>query len=178
VIVRDATLADAEAVQALYAHHVLNGHGTFEERPPTVEEMTGRMQALIGLGLPYMVAGDAKGIAAFAYAGPFRTRAAYRHTLEDTVYVAEGRARQGLGRTVLQAVIDKSRTLGAHQLVAVIGGSENSGSIGLHTALGFRQAGMLQGIGYKFGRWLDVVHMQLPLNGGVETPPTGSGLVF
>jgi L-amino acid N-acyltransferase YncA len=178
VIVRDATLADAEAVQALYAHHVLTGSGTFEERPPTVEEMSSRMQALIGLGLPYVVAEIDGVIAAFAYAGPFRTRAAYRHTLEDTVYVAEGQAGRGLGRAVLQAVIDRSRALAVHQLIAVIGGSDNQGSIGLHAALGFRQVGVLEGVGYKFGRWLDVVHMQLALNGGADAQPTGPGLAF
>ncbi len=173
MIVRPATVADAPGVQAIYAHHCLHADGTFEEAAPNVEGMAGRMAAVVDAGLPYVVAEADGQILAFAYAAPFRTRAAYRHTLEDSVYVAPGAQRRGLGRAVLQPVIDACRDRGVHQLLAVIGGSHNEGSIGLHAALGFQPAGTLRGVGYKFGRWLDVVMMQLPLNGGDGGPPRG-----
>lgn len=178
VIVRPATLADARGVQAIYSHHCLHGDGTFEVAPPSVDGMAGRIAAVLDAGLPYIVAEEDGRILAFAYAAPFRTRAAYRHTLEDSVYVAPGAQRRGLGRAVLQPVIAAARDLGVHQLLAVIGGSHNEGSIGLHTALGFLPAGTLRGVGFKFGRWLDVVTMQLPLNGGTEAQPSGPGLRF
>lgn len=176
MIVRPAAIADAAGLHDVYAHHVRRGDGTFEETPPSVEEMAGRVRAVLDLGLPYMLAEDGGQVLAFAYAAPYRTRAAYRHTLEDSVYVAPGQLRRGLGRAVLIPVVERCRDLGVHQLIAVIGGSDNAASIGLHTALGFQPAGVLKGVGYKFGRWLDVVNMQLPLNGGTDAPPSGSGV--
>lgn len=176
MIVRAATTADARGVHDIYAHHVLHGDGTFEESPPGIDGMALRIEAVLARGLPYIVAEDEGRIAAFAYASPFRTRAAYRYTLEDSVYVAHDARRRGYGRAVLTPVIEACRTLGVHQLVAVIGGSDNAGSIGLHRSLGFLDAGVLKGVGYKFGRWLDVVNMQLPLNGGIDGAPLRSGV--
>jgi phosphinothricin acetyltransferase len=176
MIVRPATQADAPAIHDIYAHHVLNGDGTFEESPPGVDAMALRIGAVLLRGLPYLVAEENGAIRAFAYASPFRTRDAYRFTLEDSVYVAADAARRGYGRAVLKPVIAACRDLGVHQVLAMIGGSDNAGSIGLHRALGFRDCGVLKGVGYKFGRWLDVVTMQLPLNGGVERAPQGHGV--
>lgn len=176
MIVRSATAADARGVHDIYAHHVLHGDGTFEESPPGIDGMALRIEAVLARGLPYVVVEDEGRIAAFAYASPFRTRAAYRYTLEDSVYVAHDARRRGYGRAVLIPVIDACRDLGAHQLVAVIGGSDNAGSIGLHRSVGFRDGGVLKGLGYKFGRWLDVVNMQLPLNGGTQSSPEAPGV--
>jgi L-amino acid N-acyltransferase YncA len=176
MIVRPALIQDAAGVQAIYAHHVRSGDGTFEEAAPDVAEIARRMGEITGKGLPYVVAEQDGRVMAFAYAAPYRTRAAYRFTLEDSVYVAPDAPRQGFGRAVLQAVVDQCRDIGVHQLVAVIGGTGNAGSIALHTALGFQPAGVLRGVGYKFGRWLDVVNMQLPLNGGVDGAPLGAGV--
>jgi L-amino acid N-acyltransferase YncA len=176
MIVRSATTRDAQGVHDVYAHHVLHGDGTFEETPPGVEAIALRIQAVLARGLPYIVAEEEGRIAAFAYAAPFRTRAAYRYTLEDSVYVAADARRRGYGRAVLVPVIDACRELGVHQVLAVIGGSDNAGSIGLHRALGFQDAGVLTGLGYKFGRWLDVVNMLLPLNGGKDAAPQGAGI--
>lgn len=165
--VRAAAAADTAALQAIYAHHVEQGFGTFEETPPSLDEMDARRQAVEALGLPYLVAEDDAGrVIGFAYAGLFRTRSAYRFTCEDSVYVAPDATGQGVGKTLLAAVIEGARAAGYKQLVAVIGDSRNGGSIGLHRALGFKPMGSLEKVGFKRGRWLDVVMMQLPLGDG------------
>lgn len=176
MIVREATEADAPALAAIYGDAVLHGFGTFEEEPPTPADMDGRRRALQDQGLPYLVAEEDGRVLGFAYAGPFRPRAAYRYTLEDSVYVAPEAKGKGVGRTVLTAIIQACETLGVRQLMAVIGDSENAGSIGLHRALGFEQTGVGRSVGFKHGRWVDIVHMQKPLNGGDALGPSGPGV--
>jgi phosphinothricin acetyltransferase len=176
MIVRAATDADAEALAAIYGHHVLHGFGTFEETPPTPEEMARRRIALAEHGLPYLVAEEAGRVLGFAYAGPFRARAAYRYTVEDSVYVAPDAVGRGVGRAVLSAVLAACEALGVRQVVAVIGDSENAGSVGLHRALGFEPAGVGRSFGFKHGRWVDIVWMQKALNGGDARPPDAPGL--
>ena len=162
--IRPAAAADTPAIQALYAHHVEHGFGTFEETAPSLEEMAARREAVEALGLPYLVAENGAGrVIGFAYAGLFRTRSAYRYTCEDSVYVAPDAAGQGVGKALLAAVISGCRAAGYRQLVAVIGDSQNRASISLHNALGFRAAGSFENVGFKRGRWLDVVMMQLEL---------------
>jgi len=176
MIIREATSADAEALAAIYGHHVLHGLGTFEEEPPSAAEMERRRAAIADLGLPYLAAEADGRIMGFAYAGPFRTRAAYRYTLEDSVYVAPDAVGKGVGRAVLGAVVEACEALGVRQLVAVIGDSGNAASIGLHAALGFRRAGVGEAFGFKHGRWVDIVWMQKALNRGSETNPEGPGV--
>ncbi|MEL6747881.1 MAG: N-acetyltransferase family protein, partial [Pseudomonadota bacterium] len=142
---------------------VLHGTGTFEEVPPSAPEMAERMAQITTRGLPYLVAERAGGVAGFACAGPYRPRSAYRFTLEDSVYVAPDQCRAGFGRALLAAVIAASRTSGAHQMMAVIGDSANTASIGLHADAGFQTIGTARGIGYKFGGPVDVVYMQKTL---------------
>jgi phosphinothricin acetyltransferase len=178
MIVRAATEADAEALAAIYGHHVLHGFGTFEETPPTPEEMERRRAAIVGHGLPYLLAEDAGRVLGFAYAAPFRPRAAYRYTVEDSVYVAPDAVGQGVGRATLSEVLAACTTLGVRQVVAVIGDSQNAASIGLHSALGFERTGVGKSFGFKHGRWVDIVWMQKPLNGGDTRPPDGAGLVL
>lgn len=178
MIVRAATDADAEALAAIYGQHVLTGFGTFEEVPPSPAEMTLRRKAVTAHGLPYLVAEDAGRVLGFAYAGPFRPRAAYRYTAEDSVYIAPDAIGKGVGRMVLSAVIDHCQAMGLRQLVAVIGDSGNAASIGLHTALGFERTGIGHSVGYKHGRWVDIVTMQKALNGGDARAPDGSGLAL
>ncbi len=173
---RPAVAADAVALAALYGHHVIHGVGTFEEASPTPEEMAMRLAAVQGRGLPYLVAEADGAVAAMAYAAPFRLRAAYRYTVEDSVYVAPTHQGQGVGKAVLGQVIRTCEAMGLRQMLAVIGDSGNAGSVGVHTSLGFRHAGVMQGVGFKHGRWLDVVVMQLALNGGAEGAPTAEGL--
>lgn len=169
---------DLAAIHEIYAHHVRTGLGTFEEAPPSVEEMAGRQAAVLERGLPYLVAEADGRVLGYAYAGPFRTRSAYRYTVEDSVYVAADAHRRGVGRTLLQAVIARCEAMGLRQMLAVIGDSGNDGSIGLHRACGFEFKAVLPGVGFKFGRWVDIVWMQLPLGGGTASPPEGPGLAL
>jgi len=181
VLIRDATEADLPALQAIYAHHVLNGVGTFEEVPPSVDDMAGRWAGVTRLGLPWLVAED-KGrpheakLWGYAYATPFRPRSAYRYVAENAVYVAHDAHRRGVGRALMEALITRCEALGLHQLMAVIGDSANTGSIGLHSAMGFEQVGVFRDVGYKHRRWLDIVLMQKRLNRGDADEPEGPGL--
>lgn len=176
MLIRDAALADMPAVQAIYAHHVLHGVGTFEEAPPTVEDITGRWNSVVGYGLPWLVAEAEGRLWGYAYATPFRTRAAYRYVAEDAIYVAHDAHRRGVGRLLLAGLVARCEALGLRQLMAVIGDSDNSGSIGLHAAIRFELAGTVREVGYKHGRWLDIVIMQKALNGGAERDPDAPGL--
>ena len=176
MIVRSAKAADATAVAAIYGHHVLHGLGTFEETPPDVKDIAGRIAAVTALGLPYLVAEEGKGLIGFAYAAPFRPRVAYRYTAEDSVYVAPSAAGRGVGKALLGAVIAACEEMGLRQVMAVIGDSANADSIGLHRALGFTPSGVCRSVGFKHGRWVDTVWMQRALNVGGGAPPTGPGL--
>jgi phosphinothricin acetyltransferase len=160
---------DAAALAGIYGHHVLHGFGTFEEIPPLAEEMERRVASVLGFGLPYLVAEIDGVVAGFAYASAFRTRAAYRYTVEDSVYIAPDRLGQGIGKALLLRVIEASEALGLRQMVAMIGDSANAGSIGVHRSCGFESTGVLKGLGFKAGRWVDVVTMQRPLNVGSDT---------
>jgi len=161
--VRDATEDDLAAIAAIYGHHVLNGTGSFEEAPPSLEDMWTRFRAVRARDLPWLVAeGDGR-ILGYAYARPYHERSAYRYTLEDAVYVAPDAAGAGVGRALLSEVLARCTAAGYRQMVAIIGDSGNAASIGLHRALGFRPVGVLQGVGLKFGRSLDSVIMQRAL---------------
>jgi phosphinothricin acetyltransferase len=163
MLVRDATPEDVPAIQRIYAHHVLHGAGSFEEEPPAIEVMRARFDAVKERGLPWLAADVDGAVAGFSYARPYHDRSAYRFTLEDAVYVAPGFARAGIGRALLTAVLARCAADGYRQMIAVIGDSANHGSIGLHLSLGFRHVGVLNGVGFKFGRWLDSVIMQKDL---------------
>jgi L-amino acid N-acyltransferase YncA len=178
MIIRPATAADAEAMAALYAHHVLHGVATFEETPPTAGEMASRLQAVRALGLPWLAAEEDGRILGYAYAGAYRYRSAYRYTAETSVYVAADALRRGVGRALLGQVIEDCEALGLRQMVGVIGDSANAGSVALHRSLGFELIGTLPAVGYKHGRWIDVVFMQKPLNGGSGNDPQGEGLLL
>jgi phosphinothricin acetyltransferase len=170
-VIRPSGDADIAAIAAIYGHHVLHGVASFEEVPPPVEEIARRRGDIVGRGLPYLVAERAGSVLGYCYAGPFRPRSAYRYTLEDSIYIAPGEVGRGIGRALLQAVLDQSTQLGYRQMVAVIGGSDTVASIRLHAALGFAPVGTLNGIGYKFGGWVDTVLMQKPLGPGSTMPP-------
>jgi phosphinothricin acetyltransferase len=171
MLVRNAVAADLPVVHAIYYLHVLRGLASFEEIPPTPEEMQRRFGEVTSQGLPYLVAEESGEVLGYGYCAPYRTRSAYRFSLEDSVYVRDGRQRRGIGRALLEELIVRCERLGYRQLVAVIGDSANAASIGLHAALGFVRAGTLRSVGYKLGRWVDSVTMQRPLGGGDMTPP-------
>lgn len=171
VEVRDAREADMTFVQEIYAHHVLHGLASFEEKAPDVAEMIRRRDAVLALGLPYLVAEMEGRVVGYSYASTYRPRPAYRHTIEDSVYVRDGLAGHGIGRALLTMLIKRCENGPWRQMLAVIGDSANSGSIGLHASHGFRQIGTLDAVGFKFGRWVDSVLMQRPLgHGNLSTP--------
>ncbi len=175
---RRASHADLDAITAIYAHAVRNGTASYELEPPSRDDMAARFSALNDAGFPYLVAETAAGrVVGYAYAGPFRPRPAYRFIVEDSVYIAPDLQGHGLGKRLLIALVEACKELGFRQVLAVIGdGSPESASVKLHAALGFRHAGTLEGSGYKHGRWLDTVIMQLSINGGNTTPPDKSSL--
>jgi phosphinothricin acetyltransferase len=171
-IIREATGKDAEAIAAIYAYYVRTSPATFEEQPPDAQEIAQRMQRVQNAGLPWRVMLDRPGeIVAYAYASPYRTRSAYRYTLENSVYVSPHRFRCGFGSAIMRDVIVACEQLGYRQMLAVIGDSANAASIGLHERLGFRMVGVHSAVGFKFGRWVDVVHMQLALGDGARSAP-------
>ena len=171
IVVRDARPADFADVQRIYAPHVLHGLATFEEEVPSAAELQARRAAVMQAGLPYLVAEAEGEVLGYAYATAYRPRPAYRHTVEDSVYVREGLAGRGIGRALLTALILRCEAGPWRQMIAVIGNSGNDGSIGLHRALGFRPVGTLRAVGFKLGRWVDTVLMQRELGVGAATSP-------
>ena len=162
-LIRDSIAVDVAQVQEIYAHHVLHGLASFEETPPDVAEIAKRRESVLALGLPYIVAEAEGKVLGYAYATLYRTRSAYRHTLEDSVYVREGLAGRGIGLALLTELIARCSNGPWRQMVAVIGDSANQGSIRVHETCGFRHTGVMKEVGLKFDRWLDVVIMQLEL---------------
>jgi len=173
ITIRDAEDTDLRAIHAIYAHHVLTGLGSFEEVPPPLDEMRRRRADILRHKLPYLVCEIDGRVAGYAYAGLFRTRSAYRYSVEDSIYVAPDAQRAGVGRRLLDELIRRCTKAGYRQMVAVIGDSANSGSIGVHQAAGFSEVARLPAIGFKFGRWVDSVMMQRALGPGQTTLPDG-----
>lgn len=171
VLIRDAAEPDLGAVQAIYEHHVRQGTGTFEEIPPDHAEMRRRWCEVRERGFPWLVAEVRGQVAGYAYANWFRARSAFRFTCEDSIYIAPGWQRRGLGERLLRELIVRCEAAGARQMLGVIGDSANAGSTGLHARLGFAHIGTMPAVGLKFGRWLDVVIMQRALGPGAGAPP-------
>ena len=170
--IRPAALADIPEIQAIYAHHVLHGTGTFEEVPPPVEEMQDRYEAIVARGWSFLVAVDATGVLGYAHFTQIRDRSAYRYTAEDSIYVREDVRGQGVGKALVQQLLADAEEAGFRQMVAVIGDSDNVGSIGVHASLGFQRTGLLRASGFKFGRWVDTVYMQRALGRGDTDIPS------
>jgi L-amino acid N-acyltransferase YncA len=162
-LIRDAAPADIPSIRAIYAYYVSNSCASFEEEAPSVAEMERRLATTQERGLPYLVAETDGEILGYTYAGPFRTRSAYRYTIEDSIYVAPAVVGRGVGVALLRALVERCTDLGYRQMIGIIGDSANQASIALHRKAGFRQEGVLRGVGLKFGRWIDVVIMHRPL---------------
>jgi phosphinothricin acetyltransferase len=163
---RDAEEHDLPAIQAIYAHHVETGLGSFEEAAPGLSEMTRRYHAIRERGMPYLVAVLDGAVRGFAYVATYRPRSAYRHTVENSIYVAPEWHGKGIAAALLAALIERCTDAGYRQMVAVIGDSGNRPSVALHERLGFRQVGTLKSVGRKHGRWVDTVLMQRTLGDG------------
>jgi L-amino acid N-acyltransferase YncA len=172
ILIRSATTADIPAITAIYGHAVTHGTATFEIDPPSEAEMGERFRAITAGDFPYLVACTQDGRAVgYAYAGHYRARVAYRHTLEDSVYIDPAFHRRGVGRALLDRLVTESEARGFRQMVAVIGDAAQIASIALHRAAGFRLVGTFEAVGFKFGRWLDAVMMQRALGEGAQTMP-------
>lgn len=169
---RPAENADIPAISAIYADAVLHGTASFETEPPSDAEMARRRAELVAGGFPYLVADHDGVVAGYAYAGPYRARAAYRSSVEDSVYVANGFRGLGIGRALLLALIAACEAIDARVMVAVITDPGSEPSVALHRGLGFAQVGTLDGVGYKHGRWLGTVLMQRRLGPGPDVAPT------
>ncbi len=171
-LVRPAHAGDVPAITAIYADAVLTGTATFELDPPDEREMANRLRAIVGGGYPYLVAEKDGLVLGYAYAASYRPRIGYRHTVEDSVYLAADARKQGIGGALLGHLIASCEEAGFRQMVGVIGDSGNLASIRLHAAAGFEPAGNLKNVGYKFGRWIDTVFMQRRLGPGAASDPT------
>ena len=168
---RDSRDADVEEIRAIYAHHVLHGLASFEEAAPDAAEIGRRRAEVLALRLPYLVAEAEGRVVGYCYATLYRARSAYRHTLENSVYVREGMQGRGIGRALLEALLARCEAGPWRQMVAVIGDSANHASIALHRGCGFETIGTLRSVGFKFGRWVDSVFMQRALGRGDSTLP-------
>ncbi len=172
LILRDSTPADIPAIAAIYGDAVRTGLASFEYDPPGPPEIARRRDGVISAGYPYIVASDAQvRVLGYAYVSAWRPRAAYRFSVENSIYVAPAAKGRGVGRLLLDELIARCTAQGFRLIVAVIGDSDNTASIGLHAACGFKPAGMLPNVGWKHGRWVDSVLMTLPLGEGATTPP-------
>lgn len=168
---RTAVAADIPAIAAIYRPAVLGGTASFELEPPGEEEMLRRFEAIVTVGYPYFVAEVDGQIGGYAYANAYRTRPAYRHSVEDSIYIAPGMQGKGLGQVLLHGLIDTCTDQGFRLMVAIIGDSAQHASIRLHRRLGFTFCGTIHSVGFKHGRWLDSVIMELPLGAGDTMPP-------
>jgi L-amino acid N-acyltransferase YncA len=174
-LVREATPTDFDAIARIYAHYVEHALATFEEVAPGVDEMRSRHAAVVAARLPYLVAEVDGAVVGYAYATAYRARSAYRHTIEDSVYIADGMHGRGIGMALLSALIARCEAGPWRQVIAVIGNSGNAGSIALHARLGFEHVGVLRKVGFKHGKWVDTVLMQRPLGNGDTAAPVGNG---
>jgi phosphinothricin acetyltransferase len=171
LLLRPSVQSDLAAITAIYGWNVLHGTGTFELEPPTEFEMARRRDDVFEKGLPWLVAERDGAVLGYAYANHFRPRLAYRFCLEDSVYLAPEAQGQGVGRLLLAELLARCEAAGARQMLAVIGDSENLGSVGVHRSSGFAHLGVMKAAGWKFDRWLDVVLMQKQLGVGDNQPP-------
>ena len=170
--IRDATIADLPAITAIYGHEVTNGSASFEIDPPDLAEMTQRFETLHAGHFPYIVAEAGGRVLGYAYAGPYHRRAAYRFTLEDSVYVDSSARGRGVGGRLLEALVARCAQAGFRQMIAIISRSATSpASIALHSAAGFEHVGTLRDVGFKFGEWRNITIMQRALGGGADHPP-------
>ena len=171
IMIRPSQDNDVSAIAAIYRHHVLHGVASFEEIPPEPDEVARRHREVRCHGLPFLVAERDDRVLGYCYAAPYRSRSAYRFTLEDSIYIDQAEVGRGLGRALLARLIDRCTELGYRQMIAVIGGSGTWPSLRLHTGLGFTRIGVLPAVGRKFGGWVDIVLMQRALGLGAATVP-------
>jgi L-amino acid N-acyltransferase YncA len=162
MIVRAASVDDAVAIAAIYAHHVLHGTASFEFDPPSVDFWHEKVTDLAARAWPFLVATEANDVTGYAYATQIRDRPGYRFTCEDSVYIRSDSVGRGVGTLLLAHLIEAATACDFRQMVAVIGGAEPA-SMSIHARAGFREVGRIHHAGFKFGRWLDTLYMQRAL---------------
>ncbi|MDR3096983.1 MAG: GNAT family N-acetyltransferase [Paraburkholderia sp.] len=165
IVLRAARLSDMEQIARIYAHYVSHTTVTFETEPPSADELARRYREIRAAGAPYLVAAEGETILGYACAAPFKTRAAYRHTLEHSIYLDRGAAGRGLGRMLLEKLIETCTLLGFAEMLATVAGDDNHASLALHARCGFVSVGVLKRVGFKHDRWLDVTLLQRSLRG-------------
>lgn len=163
MLIRPTRATDLMSIQAIFAHEVENGFATFETLPPDLNAIGDKWRTLTDAGFPHVVCEVDRSVTGFAYAAPYRPRPAYDHTIENSVYVSPAYQGHGVGRELLNRLIAECQKAQWRQMIAVIGDSGNAASIALHASCGFKYIGTLEGVGYKFGRWVDTVIMQRKL---------------
>jgi L-amino acid N-acyltransferase YncA len=171
VFIRPSTEADLPAIQAIYTHHVLYGTGTFETESPSVADMATRRADVLAKKLPWLVLELGGVVLGYAYANWFKPRAAYRFSVEDSIYMSVDSAGKGLGKLLLTELLAQLERGGVRKAMAVIGDSANASSIGVHRACGFKDVGIFKSCGWKFNQWRDVVLMEKTLGAGDTTSP-------
>ena len=172
LLIRARTDADMARITEIYNHHVLHGASSWELTPPDEAEMLTRAQTLKDAGYPYLVAEIDGRVVGYAYAGAYRPRPAYRNTVEHSIYIDDGVRRGGIGKRLLEELIEICTELGFRQMIAIVGDAENRQSIAFHEKMGFTHVGHVKNIGYKCGRWMDQIILQRPLGPGADTPPS------
>ena len=163
IIIAEAIESDFDEIAKIYSHYVENTTVSLEELPPSAAELVLRWRGVKEKSLPYLVAKSGGKVVGYAYAVPYRTRSAYRFTVEESVYVSQNFQGQGVGRRLLNELIRICQNAGYRQMLAVIAGHDNTASINFHESLGFEKAGVLRNFGFKFGGWVDTILMQKSL---------------
>jgi len=164
-----------QAIQAIYAHHVLRGRATFEELVPSVADMQARRADIVNRGLPYLVAECEGTVVGYAYATAYRPRRAYRFTLEDSIYLAADWPGRGIGYALLSSLIAICEAGPWRQMMAVVAyprDGAGAASLALHEKLGFSRIGTLPAVGFKLGEWIDTILMQRELGEGCRSLPS------
>ena len=162
--IRPAIAADLPHIREIYNHYVLNSTVTFDEKPMTIVALRKKFAAVEKLGFPYIVAENPSGqILGYAYVYPWKEKAAYRYTVENSIYLGPASTGKGLGKVLLGELITRSKAAGVKEIIAVIADKGAEGSIKIHKDYGFKDVGHMGKVGFKFGRWLGTYMMQKSL---------------
>ncbi|NVK17514.1 MAG: N-acetyltransferase family protein [Methylocystaceae bacterium] len=175
-LIRAAHADDIPRILEIYSYYITDTIITFEETLPSLKEMTQRFHEIEKLNMPYLVAAIDGRVQGYAYGGVFRTRVAYRYSVEHSIYLDKDAKGAGLGSLLMEELLKDLEQRDIRQVVAVIGDSQNRASIALHKKFGFTHQGTLPNTGYKFNRWIDTVLMQKELGDGESTQPQKPGL--